>query len=105
MQIFDDPDRVNGIIWRRPDLQIMKLHISDEGSYIVSVKTHWLRLIQRHWKKIMRQRAVIFEQRRHLSNIRFREINGNWPPGLRNLPELRGMMFDYTRCYSYRIYI
>ena len=34
-----------------PNIDIMKLYILDDHTYTVIIKTHWLRIIQRHWKK------------------------------------------------------
>lgn len=37
---------------QNPKIQIMKLHILPDETYSVSTKMYWIRLIQRHWKKI-----------------------------------------------------
>ena len=55
-------------------------------------KTFWLRLIQRVWKRICREREEIFNKRKQLKAIRHREISGTWPEGYQNLPTLRGML-------------
>jgi hypothetical protein len=47
------------------------------------IKTFWIKLIQRRWKKIYKQRQDILKQRMLPKSIREREITGKWPKGLR----------------------
>ena len=42
----------------KPELDILKLCVDDRQTYNVIIKTHWLRLIQRKWKKIYSVRAT-----------------------------------------------
>ena len=93
---MDDPNNPGGIIRRRPKIQIMKLHITEDGTYMVSIKTHWIRLIQRHWKNVLKLRAIILRARGNPPNSRFREIHGKWPPPVRTLPGLYGLMRYYN---------
>lgn len=99
LDIVDDPNNPGGILWRRPKIQIMKLHITEDGTYMVSIKTHWIRLIQRHWKNVLKWRAIILRARGNPPNSRFREIHGKWPPPVRTLPGLYGMLRSYN--YNY----
>ena len=41
---------------RNPSIDIMQLAILDDNTYTVIVKTHWLRIVQRTWKKVFQQR-------------------------------------------------
>ena len=68
-----------------------------ERTYTIVKKTHWLRLVQRHWKKTMRQRAYIINKRCSLSSILNFEVKGRYPYGLNVLPGLCGMMSAYSR--------
>lgn len=47
------------------------------------IKTFWIKIIQRRWKKIYKQRQDILKQRMLPKSIREREITGKWPKGLR----------------------
>jgi hypothetical protein len=57
------------------------------------IKTFWIKLIQRRWKKIYKQRQDILKQRMLPKSIREREITGKWPKGLRIWPKgLKGLV-------------
>ena len=51
------------------------------------IKTFWIKLIQRRWKKIYKERQDILKQRMLPKSIREREITGKWPKGLRIWPK------------------
>jgi hypothetical protein len=81
-------------------VHIMKLCILDDGTYSVLLKTHWLRIIQRHWKKVYAERKRVVRGRRNLANLRHREIYGKWPNGLNYFPGLNGMLKNYKTPYQ-----
>ena len=77
----------------RPKIDIFQLYII-ENNYNVVIKTHWIRLIQRHWKKVYKNRT---------DTLRKRALSGNYyPQSVFNkysnnvLPGLRGMLSHYT---------
>jgi hypothetical protein len=43
-----------------PSIDVMKLVIQVDSSYSVVLKTHWLRIVQRNWKRVfaLRQKAT-----------------------------------------------
>ena len=56
------------------------------------IKTFWIKLIQRRWKKIYKQRQDVLKQRMLPKSIREREITGKWPKGLTLWPKgLKGL--------------
>jgi|LakMenEpi03Aug12_release.lakeMendotaPanAssembly.Ray.scaffolds.fasta_scaffold219052_3 hypothetical protein len=57
------------------------------GETVGYIKTFWIKLIQRRWKKIYKQRQDILKQRMLPKSIREREITGKWPKGLRIWPK------------------
>jgi len=59
---------------------------------VAILKTFWLRLIQRKWKKIFAQRKEIIEKRKQVSNIIYWQMRGTWPNNCRSLPNLYGML-------------
>ena len=77
-------------------IHIMKLCILEDETYSVVLKTHWLRLVQRHWKKVFKERKLKMAARTFLKNQIFREIHGKYPSGLNVIPSILGMM----NCYS-----
>ena len=66
--------------------EIMQVHTDDSYAYHVVLKTHWLRLVQRCWKKIINNRRRIIQNPAY---VRSRELRGN---NEANLPGLRGML-------------
>ena len=77
-----------------PNVQIMKLFIQNNGVYNVVLKTHWLRLVQRKWKKIYKEKQKIIIERSSIKNILLREINGKYNNYLDHYPSLCGMLND-----------
>ena len=61
---------------------------------IAILKTFWLRIIQRKWKKVFKHRNEIIKLRCNPSNLRYREIHGKWPSNCDNFPTLNGMLSD-----------
>ena len=53
------------------------------------IKTHWLRLVQRRWKKIYRQRQEIIKLRARARSLIKREQTGKWPKQSRRMPKFR----------------
>jgi len=91
-------------IWRIANVasrvQIMKLCInSTTGEYNVVVKTFWLRIVQRTWKRIFRERQDILRKRTHLTNLQHRQVYGRHAYGLHALPGVYGMLLLQSFCY------
>tara|TARA_B100000282_G_C31735689_1_gene493310 strand:+ start:2281 stop:2988 length:708 start_codon:yes stop_codon:yes gene_type:complete len=76
----------------KPEINILQLHIMDDGTYSVVIKTFWLKIIQRKWKKIFKMRQEILSNRLQLSSMHHREVHGNWPISLRVIPGLVGLL-------------
>ena len=68
--------------------------------YAVVLKTFWLRLVQRTWKKVYKQKMQIVNKRGNIFNLRHREIFGKYPSGLNYLPGLHGMMVNKIYCHD-----
>jgi hypothetical protein len=61
-----------------------------EGRECVAyIKTHWLRLVQRSWKKIYKQRQEIIRFRMKPSSLIKREQTGKWPKQSKIMPKFR----------------
>ncbi len=56
---------------------------------VVYLKTFWLRLVQRCWKKTFRLRKELVQKRSTAAALRVRARTGQWPPGLRHWPQFR----------------
>ena len=72
--------------------QIAENIVLDSGHTICVIKTIWLKLIQRTWKKVYALRKNTIAKRCKYESIRFREITGKWPKDCIHFPSLNGMM-------------
>ena len=82
-------------------IHIIKLQILTNdndyfGEYSVIIKTFWLRIIQRHWKSIMKERQMIIMKQKDIKSIQYRELHGHFPIGANHSPQLRGMLNMYN---------
>jgi hypothetical protein len=64
----------------------------ETGHCIAIVKTHWIKLIQRTWKNILKKRENINKKRSHPISLFQREITGKWPRDCCFYPTLKGML-------------
>lgn len=75
----------------------IQLHIAKviylSGSECVAIlKTFWLKIIQRTWKKIYKKRCTIIALRKSPSSLFYRERHGKWPDNCLYLPSLQGLL-------------
>jgi hypothetical protein len=75
-----------------PTIDILKLHVLSDETYVVIKKTFWIRIIQRRWRSVLRERNDIMRKRGSIPAQRHFELYGYYPPGLRYLPGLYGML-------------
>lgn len=86
----------------RPYPDIMKLEITkmrysenmECDVYHVLIKTHWIKIVQRRWKKIIAEQKRITMGRGSLANLRHFEMNGRHLPKYSVLPRLIGCLND-----------
>jgi hypothetical protein len=78
-----------------PKVDVMKLTILDDGTYSVLVKTFWIKIIQRHWRKIYNSRVLLAKQRSYGSSRNIYELTGQYPLATNYLPGLTGMISTY----------
>lgn len=69
---------------------IMLIRIDADEAYTVVNKTYWLRLVQRRWRNVLKERNHIL---RNTNFIKNREIYGSIPPA--KLPGLQGMLYGF----------
>jgi hypothetical protein len=80
-----------------PRIDILQLDILDDGTYSVIIKTYWLRLVQRHWKKICKDRYSMLLRRGGINAQKTFSMEGKYPAHLRRLPSIYGMLNVYSR--------
>ena len=62
------------------------------GEQIVIIKTIWLRIIQRRWKKIFAKRQLIIKYRSNPTSLTLRKLTGKWPEYCIHMPGLNGLL-------------
>lgn len=80
-------------------IDIIKIHINSDNVYVSIIKTHWLRLIQRHWRTAFNERKTIIKMRGIPRNIFHFQYKGTYPDGLQILPSIRGLLSSYNSHY------
>jgi len=82
--------RINRI---QTKIQIMQLFINPKtGAYNVVLKTFWLKIIQRTWKRVYRERQEMLRQRCSMANVRNFDLRGTHLVKFMLLPGLYGMI-------------
>jgi hypothetical protein len=85
-----------------PKIHILQLHIDPlDNTYKVVIKTHWIRLIQRTWRSVLKERKRVIQIRSKVSSIMNYQICGKHPPGATYYPTLRGMLSIYDKVNEY----
>jgi hypothetical protein len=74
------------------EVQIMQVHMLNDDTCTVIIKTFWLRIIQRRWKQIYKLRTQMIRQRATPQNQMYSQIHGYYPNHIRIMPTLRDMM-------------
>jgi len=59
---------------------------------ICILKTFWIKIIQRKWRNILKERKKRICIRCHPNSLKYREYYGYWPDNCNHLPVLRGML-------------
>lgn len=62
------------------------------GECVVIIKTFWIRLIQRAWKRVFHTRKNTILKRKRIKSQHFRDIYGNWPSDCNYYPSIRGIL-------------
>lgn len=82
---------------RRPSIDIMKLSILDDSTHVAILKTHWLRIVQRTWRKIYNERRIIMKKRMMPETRRLFELSGRYPQYAIYMPTIKGMLNAYNK--------
>lgn len=79
------------------EVQIMQVDRLADETCSVTIKTHWLRLVQRHWKKTYCKRRNMVRHRMSPQMQCYSQIHGKYPDCISTLPSLRGMLSMYKQ--------
>lgn len=61
---------------------------------VAILKTFWIRIIQRTWKKIYKERQYVIKKRLQVQSLTHREKAGCWPIVCAHVPSLQGMLHN-----------
>jgi hypothetical protein len=64
---------------------------------VAVLKTFWIRIIQRKWKKVFEQQQQIIIERCKLQCLQFRQTTGHWPTHCKTFPTLKGMLYKLKK--------
>ena len=84
------------LIYPRLRLEIGECLYLPSHHCISILKTFWLKIIQRTWKNIYKDRKQVILRRLNPNALKYREINGRWPDNCINYPNLRGMLSNLS---------
>jgi len=66
----------------------------DTGETVAIIKTFWLRLIQRAWKRAYKKRQEIVNGRKQIASLNCMRLTGFWPVQYRFVPTLKGLLVN-----------
>jgi len=62
------------------------------GECCAIIKTFWLRIVQRTWKRILKERKIIIQLRKRATAIMHWQLKGKWPDDCLYIPGLINML-------------
>lgn len=74
------------------NLEIGILYYLRGDECVCVIKTFWLKMVQRAWKKIYKLRMIIQQKRRTPSSLLYRQLTAKWPVECNHMPSIRGML-------------
>jgi hypothetical protein len=74
------------------NIQIGKINYLKGSECVCVIKTFWLKIVQRSWKKIFKIRNNILKTRCRPDSIIYRQFTGKWPEKCAYMPSIRGML-------------
>lgn len=72
--------------------EIAECIVLPTGENIAIIKTMWIKIIQRKWKKVYAARQHIIKCRSCPSSLSIRQLTGMWPRHCLRMPGLKGML-------------
>ena len=64
----------------------------DTGETVAIIKTFWLKLIQRAWKRAYKRRQFVINGRKQIASLHCMRLTGFWPVQYRVMPTLKGLL-------------
>ena len=92
VQLYLAEYSASNVLRMLPHVHILQLCIKPDGEYCVIIKTFWLKMVQRAWKKQYAKKKEIIMLRGSITARRHFELTGTYPQRLRIVPGLRGLL-------------
>ena len=83
---------INNTYLYHPKLNVIYRECLPGNECVACIKTIWIKLIQRRWKKLFKIRNEIIKQRATPKSMYYRELNGTWPNKLKTLPSIMNII-------------
>ena len=97
---YNDMKNIIRTVFTRSKIEIAEC-VYLPSQYCISIlKTIWIKLIQRKWKSVFKERKNIIKKRCNIKSIIYREIHGKWPVECLIYPRLKGMLSNLSRTSS-----
>lgn len=74
------------------NLEIGRIYYLKGHECVCVLKTFWIKIIQRAWKKIFKIRKQIEKLRYHPRSILYWHLTGRWPENCNHMPSLYGIL-------------
>tara|TARA_B110000285_G_scaffold231636_1_gene300807 strand:- start:846 stop:1370 length:525 start_codon:yes stop_codon:yes gene_type:complete len=71
---------------------IIQKNVLNTGHTVAIIKTHYIRLVQRAWKKLFSIRRQIYQERNKIQNRVYKDETGEWPETCRRMPTPVGIL-------------
>ena len=78
---------------------VLQVAILEDDTFTVIVKTHWIRIIQRTWRRIFKQRALYVLCLKKIAGS-FSPLQDRLKKSLGKYPGLQGMLSSYNHKYA-----
>ena len=67
------------------------------GHTVCIIKTMWLKIVQRAWKRLVKERKQVIQMRCQFQSLKHREITGRWPVNCIYWPSFQGLLTNRYR--------
>ena len=64
----------------------------ETNEFVAIIKTFWIKIIQRKWKNVYKERQYILQKRCNYASIMYRQLRGKWPDNCLYYPSIKGML-------------
>ena len=89
--------RSHGIVGKRTRISVRPqlahcFELPENKTMVCIIKTFWICWIQRAWRRVLKERSLVYAERSRSLSHRLWQQSGKWPSGIRNVPGLKGML-------------